>query len=418
MTTYHTYENVGTLDIRAVTMMGVNAKPNTDSPIGYFGTGLKMAIAVLMRFNAAVTIEDGQGNVYAVNTKPFEFREKEFMGITLFNVTTGETFDVPYTTELGKDWDLWMAMRELECNAMDEDGRYIAYEDNVPQIGNGIVRITVCSPAYDHVINHERKNVFIHAMDHKDVEQHTMVDVLVGRPSHFIYYRGIRVYRFIKELSHTYNFKCSLELTEDRQIKYYWTALSYLNDLWSKFASPAVINRLVGNANAGEWYFWEHTNIESYSDSTCALLDEANKRGVFIGEHQQKMLAHVASRKAMQRSYEMVDDESAMLEAGIGLALLAGFPADDYTIRVVEDIPGNVLGMADFQKIEIIISRRNFENGLECVAGTLIEEYIHLRYGHPDESRALQDLLLRRLVKTTQRMVRALEKEGVNADTE
>jgi len=40
------FHNQGELDIRAVTTFGLSVKKN-DNPIGYFGTGLKYAIAAL-----------------------------------------------------------------------------------------------------------------------------------------------------------------------------------------------------------------------------------------------------------------------------------------------------------------------------------------------------------------------------------
>ena len=42
------HENLGLIDPRAFTTRGLNAKPNTKSPIGYFGTGLKKALKLLL----------------------------------------------------------------------------------------------------------------------------------------------------------------------------------------------------------------------------------------------------------------------------------------------------------------------------------------------------------------------------------
>jgi hypothetical protein len=47
---------------------------------------------------------------------------------------------------------------------------------------------------------------------------------------------------------------------------------------------------------------------------------------------------------------------------------------------------------------EIFVSRRAFMQGTKRVAGTLVEEFIHLRYGHGDETRDMQEFLLDRLV--------------------
>jgi hypothetical protein len=66
---YAIYSNPGALDLRALTIMGMNAKPNTDSPIGYFGTGLKYAVAIALRHGLTLTIWDGAGTVLEFFTR-------------------------------------------------------------------------------------------------------------------------------------------------------------------------------------------------------------------------------------------------------------------------------------------------------------------------------------------------------------
>jgi hypothetical protein len=52
----------------------------------------------------------------------------------------------------------------------------------------------------------------------------------------------------------------------------------------------------------------------------------------------------------------------------------------------------------------IYISRRAFMMGTKTVAGTAIEEFIHLRYKYEDESRGMQEFLLDRLVSLGEQM--------------
>ena len=59
--TYVIFENPGTLDPRALTIMGLNAKEN-DNPIGYFGTGFKYGVAIALREGCNVIIQDGMGD--------------------------------------------------------------------------------------------------------------------------------------------------------------------------------------------------------------------------------------------------------------------------------------------------------------------------------------------------------------------
>ena len=119
------HEPLGLIDLRAFTTFGINAKPNTNSPIGYFGPGLKYAIAVLVREGLKVTVWIGT-EPHEFYCEPSNFRGKDFSlirmrrqrGVTRKWMAT----DLPFTTELGKNWKLWMALRELHSNTLDENG--------------------------------------------------------------------------------------------------------------------------------------------------------------------------------------------------------------------------------------------------------------------------------------------------------
>ena len=51
------FTNPGIIDPRSISTFGVNAKASTN-PIGHFGTGLKYAIATILRNDGSITIND------------------------------------------------------------------------------------------------------------------------------------------------------------------------------------------------------------------------------------------------------------------------------------------------------------------------------------------------------------------------
>ena len=73
--TYIIFENPGTLDPRAITIMGLNVKENTN-PIGYFGTGFKYGIAITLRNNCNVLIQDGMGSDQTIKQVENYFRSQ------------------------------------------------------------------------------------------------------------------------------------------------------------------------------------------------------------------------------------------------------------------------------------------------------------------------------------------------------
>jgi hypothetical protein len=102
---YAIYSNPGALDLRALTIMGMNAKPNTDSPIGYFGTGLKYAVAIALRHGLKLTIYDGAGTVLEFFTAEPISAGKHSPSVKCARGDPAWHF--PFTTEYGKDWALW-----------------------------------------------------------------------------------------------------------------------------------------------------------------------------------------------------------------------------------------------------------------------------------------------------------------------
>ena len=104
--------NKEAIDLRTITTMGVTAKV-TDNAIGYFGTGLKYAIATLLRTGHKVTlVRDGKRIEFTSQTE--DIRGKEF-GLVYMGHQP-----LAFTIELGKNWTAKDAYRELASNARDE----------------------------------------------------------------------------------------------------------------------------------------------------------------------------------------------------------------------------------------------------------------------------------------------------------
>ncbi len=122
-------QNEGLLDIKLVPLMGGTTKKDNQYKIGQFGTGLKYALDFLVR-------------------NKIEF--KIFIGIKEVKITTvneniaGQEFTIIYingertsiTAQMGYDWNHWMIIREIWCNALDEGGAKRNIEDIDVPFGN------------------------------------------------------------------------------------------------------------------------------------------------------------------------------------------------------------------------------------------------------------------------------------------
>src|SRR5882724_7969094 len=111
------FQNPGLIDLRSVQIMGLNAK-ETKNSIGQFGTGLKYAIAVLLRSGCKVTIFQGlQEFNFATQKEKFRGKDFDFVFMRRGDQHGSEAIfsekALGFTLELGKHWEPWMAIREL-----------------------------------------------------------------------------------------------------------------------------------------------------------------------------------------------------------------------------------------------------------------------------------------------------------------
>lgn len=214
------FETPGLIDVRAFTIMGAHAKPNSANPIGYFGTGLKYAIAVLVRLGATPVVWIGKDR-FSFHKKASIFRgsplEMIVMRVRKDGGKRDTTYELPYTTEYGKNWKIWQAFRELESNTRDERGRTFIADEPIISIGaSESTRIIVDLPAFleaaekiDEIFlpRAKREGTLLEAID-------------TGLESPLVYYRTMRAYEAGKPTIYTYNILERMTLTEDRTFAY------------------------------------------------------------------------------------------------------------------------------------------------------------------------------------------------------
>lgn len=217
-----TFGNPGVLDPRAITTFGVNAKDGPN-PIGHFGTGFKYAAAIILRLGGKIDIrtQDTTGRICRYHFIPvLEFiRERSFCVVHMETLHGDEDDTYPnatsqalgFTTELGKNWEPWMAYRELRSNAMDEGGGVVA-----PGTIPAPFTETTISCAEVEAAHAEAGQFFLETAPlwaNDDLEIHP------ARSDAAVFYRGIRVANISAPTAlYTYNILRETQLTEDRTI--------------------------------------------------------------------------------------------------------------------------------------------------------------------------------------------------------
>jgi len=166
------FENKGVIDIESITTFGVSSKEGKN-PIGFFGTGLKYAIAVILRLGGTIDIyRETKRYSFTVKTKKIRVNE--------FNIVHMNGKPIGFTTELGKTWEPWKAYRELACNVYDEGGTVDSTEDDYPpHFCDNTTTIVVKCKELEEV--HADNDIFITS---KPLEESSKIEIHKGMSYH------------------------------------------------------------------------------------------------------------------------------------------------------------------------------------------------------------------------------------------
>lgn len=390
------FENPGEIDIRSISTFGVSVKEG-DNPIGFFGTGLKYAIAVLLRTGHKVTIQSG------LDVVKFDLSRETVRGQEFEFVTMAINYDDPspigFTTQLGKQWELWMAYREIACNCMDEGGEsgYYAFAGDPME---GHTRIIVSGDEFESI--HAQRDLYIL----QDEPSMKLPDLEVrNRRGTDLYYRGVRVMKLPRLGLHTYNVMSKITLTEDRTVKNEWEVYHRLSrSILQSKDEQFLMSILSADENFLEHHLdfhgWSVTPSEEFIKAVGNIISD---RRFKVNESAMKVWKDSTRKSFTPKEIELTKVQKMQMEKAIAFCARIGFNIDSYPVKVVESLGEGGLGLAEDRTI--FIAERVFHlGGTKQLASTLIEEYVHLKHGYKDMTRELQSFLFDKLVSMGEEM--------------
>lgn len=388
------FKNPGLIEMSAVTTMGISAK-ETDTAIGQFGTGLKYAIAIILRLGGNISIYRGKEQ-HLFSTRKQKVRNEEF------DIVTMDDIDIGFTTHLGAHWESWMAFREIYSNMLDEKGETLF---ELPTLDDESTIVAIdCNEMV--MAYRERSKYFL-----ESVPLHVGREVDIHRgESSYVFYRGIRAHGLEKPSMFTYNIQAKRSLTEDRTL-----ADSYMcKGIISRdvtYSTKEILEKTVfqfkGFFEESLDYDWMDVNEDSI---LIKVMQNAYEKHFIVK-------AHKSAKKVFYKLREINDDKSdwdldeiekEILEDAFAICGALGFSTiRELSIIFKRDLGTNILGQA-FEG-NVYISKEAFiSGGAQKIAGTLIEEYAHISLGHTDESRSFQNWLLDQLAFAGVRLDRLL----------
>lgn len=388
------FHNPTELDIRGACIMGLSAK-DCDSPIGKFGTGLKYAIASILRWSGAIEIETG-GEKYTFGKQPLDFRGKAHEQIIM--TSSSGTQELGFTTHYGEHWEPWQIFRELYSNALDE--------------GGGVFN-SLTSPATDRAVIGDTSNeqTIIRVNCSKLTDAYAERDIIIlpnpgqeggpalrfyNSPSNYLYYRNVRVAK--QRCVCTWNLSEGVDLTEDRTTlglyPWEWQVGRFIAACTDKHLIRRVLEAPKGT------FEHDHMSFSSWYDVSDEFLDIAED--CFRKNGQKSLPSGCFGLLAKHRARVDVPEEIAltamqqrMLDRAVMLVGRMGMPTDNYPILIC-NLQKDVLG--SYRDGKVLLSYQLFQQGTKQIVSTLYEELLHAETGLKDLTYQMQTHLFNTIV--------------------
>lgn len=409
---YLKIKNNGVLDIRLVALMGGTTKSNDEFKIGQFGTGLKYTLAYLVRNNIGFRIFTGEQEV--------EIKvEQEIIKDETFNILCINNHRTSITDKMGYDWQAWMIIRELWCNALDEGGQEREVTTDVQAHADCTTFYIQITTEIKDVLDNWSK-YFIHNIE--ALYAGPVYSIYPGGDSLRIYKQGVLIHE-IKEAKALYSYDVkNASLNELREFK---GSASYVIFKALQNASPAVLRHFLENITEQDYegvhtdYNWYEKFGNEWKEAIGTgkiihkeALTRMEGRGIEIDASEfivvpkniykalTSQFEGVGALRISNKVHEFYETYNPEADGKIKQALViledAGY---DFSpeIKFVYGVFGakDINAQVNMDTKEVLISENILQRSLFEVVYILIEENEHLKTGFQDCSRSFQTHFLR-----------------------
>jgi len=411
----------GEIQVGALKLMGASTKRDDENKIGMFGSGNKYAISYFMRKGLKPIIFSGKEEI-KLGT------EKEMFSDKVFDVITINGDKTSITTEMGPKWDLWQALREFYSNALDEG---IIEFNLVEDISFKENSTSIFIPTNEDVFTlwNNREKYFNTS---RVVLNSVNGSLILEKPKGFndedrmlsIFKQTIRCNKGEKGTESLFDYEIpKAELNEERLIASEFFLKLSMARILRETTSVDVVNQLLENINENSFeanllnnttindpgYTFSETwreaighkkIIPAYAVAFLKISDTMNL--IMLSNNMYKCLKkafgneivseHIKGSESDNMLYkDYSSDFSKQMLKEVGQFFTECDFFIPYTVDVVEFENTSTYGLALVDEKRILIDKKSFDKGKSFVANTIMEEYIHVKYGVGDETRAFQE---------------------------
>lgn len=409
---YLKIQNPGEICESAFVLMGASSKRDDDTKIGFFGTGIKYAIATLMRKGIPIKVYSGMKEI-TIEKVIEPMRGVDFETLVIAGRQTS------ITTQMGINWKTWQAIREIYCNAVDE-GRVTL--ETVPEVGpvadHTVFYIGVIDDVLDVIDNW---NDYFSADRTDSILKTKEFKVYAGGAKTRVYRKGICCFELDKPSLYHYDLE-SVGINEARLVENEWTLRNDIAKYWQKYATTDMLRRLFDHLKKEE--FESSLGWSSYQETNSAWLDVIGNRKLVNAEVSGHFVDEIKNQNALVLNAPLVNMLSARFSDKVfvagksdGYGTRFGVPMSKKHEFLLKEVLGffeevglpikyeieaaifpNARIMGEAADGKIYISVNTFDQGKKYIAATLLEEVFHLESQCHDETRAFQDFLINKLL--------------------
>jgi len=427
-TMYMEFSNPGEVPLNAFKLLGASTKRSVEGKIGFFGTGLKYAVALMLR-------EQIPFKAY-IGTKEVKFgvRQTTF-GDVKVQVITVNNEKTSMTTDAGIDWEPWFAIREIYSNALDEGGAMELTQDFNPEAGKTKIYVEMTpklgeiSRNWQSFFSTKRKEIEKIVLNPgSNSEKWYRILPKREKQSEFrIFRRGILVGRS-RSVDSLFDYDVSdITINESRVVKNDWEGRQRAAEALAQATKKEIIELFVSTWRQPmlehEERFWEYLfdtywgPVKKFSDTWLEVLRPyrlvpSDNTGFYGVTSNTVGLPN----KLLKRLYEQFKDELTIegmskthyivtgefpeqLTKAMEILNKAGYSFDyskikqakfrDYDVKAAWDreaqlivVSDDILNMAEGDKV--------------CV---MLEEILHAKSGYSDHTREFQNYIFNELTK-------------------
>jgi hypothetical protein len=426
------FHNPGLIPLDVFRLRGVSVKQA--GSFGRFGTGFSYAIATILRGGGSVRIWRGANEV-RFECREVTVKDQAFEEVVLVNPAAEKVEDtftpLGFTTSLGKDWEPWMALRELACNARDEGGDFkVTDMPAVPDCFSAKDDETVIVvewPEMDQAAREDGEHVFV--PEGEVLLDERGVRVLQG-PSDYLYHRGVRVWKLPKPSVFTYDITAPVDLTEDRTVKYGFCVVANVRNMILQTEDRSIIAAAV-TAKKDTWergFDWTGAEWSAVPPGATWLDEVAALREKRVNNYSAPELSESASKVMLNHrafkevhhssSWSSFEGEARSLnyasdildDLGMGL----GEGTNGIPVFITKMLPGDALSAVNEGRV--FLAERLLEERTSVIVRELLRRQLELKSGGDHD--ALLDFALDRLFDLATKQDSSLRRDWALAEEE